>query len=147
MNYPRQYISVDTELVRVLQKADQWHTAMKATNGVAHAAIYDRGVGAWFSPEGDVIEVPYSHGRNVEEALGITEPYLVTYTDARSSGARYADFESALAAIGDDMGWANPVASEEFRADSDDHTAVTVYRTEEDCDADGEGAYAPRITW
>jgi len=70
--------------------------------------------------------------------------YRASYTDGRNSTS-HDDFFAALAAIGTELNWSDPVYSDSFSAD--DGEASCVYPTQEECDTDADdGAYAPRIT-
>lgn len=72
--------------------------------------------------------------------------YKITNTNGKTGGnwrLSYLTREDAADAIGLAMGWDSVVLSESFAVD--DTTAWCVYESQEDCDADREGAYAPRV--
>ena len=60
-------------------------------------------------------------------------------------GRRFESEEEAAEAIGRAFGWGDPVCSPSFPVGDGRTYAVCVYETEEECAADGEGAYAPRV--
>lgn len=72
--------------------------------------------------------------------------FKITNTSGKSGGnwsREYETREDAAEAIRESMGWSSVVLSESFAVD--DGTAWCTYETQEECDADQEGAYAPRI--
>jgi len=71
--------------------------------------------------------------------------YRISYDPHYLSGETYETQDEAVAALGGAMGWADPVVSDDFPG-GDGHTcAVCVYETQEECDDDDDGAYAPRV--
>lgn len=83
--------------------------------------------------------------------------YKITNTEGRR-GRGWCDLFGSQAEgiheIGTLMGWEEPVASEPFTVTDGDGREVRawcVYSSQEECDADGEGADAPRVvevlTW
>lgn len=60
-------------------------------------------------------------------------------------GRRFGSEEEAAEAIGRAFDWPDPVCSPSFPVGDGNTYAVCVYETEAECDADGEGAYAPRV--
>lgn len=75
------------------------------------------------------------------------EPQFVISVGGGSvyNGRAFATFDAALREIGTIQGWPSPVASSDFAVD-EKASAVCIYETEEECNADIDGAYAPRIT-
>lgn len=72
--------------------------------------------------------------------------YTVTTTDgAILSGTTYASRADAEAAVRAFYRWDAIITSDSFATDAGE--AVCCYPSDEDCDADAEGAYAPRIVW
>ena len=70
----------------------------------------------------------------------------ITNTSGRSDRSWSRDYETredAAEAIRNAMGWDSVVLSESFAVD--DTTGWCAYESQEECDADQEGAYAPRV--
>jgi hypothetical protein len=74
------------------------------------------------------------------------------YTISNSNGRRgnawdeqYDDQEHALHALCEAMGWSEVFESNRYTVSETD-SAISCYATQEDCDADETGAYAPRVT-
>ena len=61
-------------------------------------------------------------------------------------GATFATEDEAAEAIREAHGWDDVVVSESFAAGDGNDSAVCAYETQEECDADEDGAHAPRIT-
>lgn len=72
--------------------------------------------------------------------------YQISTTDGREWTDTYETRQQAAAAIAQAYGWESPVISESYAVGDGNQSAVSVYETQEECDADDEGAYAPRIT-
>ena len=73
--------------------------------------------------------------------------YTISNSNGNQSGPwrdRYATQEAAVDAIAQAQGWGEPVLSERYTVDGG--SAISVYATQADCDADQDGAYAPRVT-
>jgi hypothetical protein len=77
---------------------------------------------------------------------------MAKYTIENSHGERggmwscdYDTLEAAKVGLRQAMGWGEIVLSHAYTHDADDNTAWSAYETQEDCDADDEGAHAPCI--
>jgi hypothetical protein len=73
--------------------------------------------------------------------------YKITTTDGRQDRRLDAEYETrdeAAEALRAVMGWDDVVLSDGFAVDESSN-AVCAYATQWECDADCEGAYAPRI--
>lgn len=75
--------------------------------------------------------------------------YSIGYTHGRTDKDRYASLEAASREVRRAMGWDEVVLSDSY-ADTDGNgyetTAWSAYESQERCDADSDGARAPRIT-
>ena len=62
-------------------------------------------------------------------------------------GTTYESDASAVEAIADRYGWSSPARSGSFATviGETECEAFCVYETQEECDADEEGSYAPRV--
>lgn len=72
--------------------------------------------------------------------------YTITNSNGRQHGRwndEFATQQEALAALQAEMGWDEIVESESYTIDNG--SAVSCYATQEECDADQTGAYAPRV--
>ena len=73
--------------------------------------------------------------------------YRITTTDGsltqRQPDERFEDFDAAYNALGKHEGWDEPAISGWYAVDGGE--GCSVYATEEEMEADEEGAYAPRI--
>lgn len=79
-------------------------------------------------------------------ANGEMAMYRISNTNGKSGGnwrLEYETREDAAEAIREAMGWDSAVLTAAFAAD--DTTAWCVYESQEDCDADRDGAHAPRV--
>lgn len=72
--------------------------------------------------------------------------YQIRNTEGRQGRAwtrTYDSLDEATEALRVELGWDGIVLSDSFATDLG--SAVCAYETQEECDADEEGAYAPRI--
>lgn len=76
---------------------------------------------------------------------------MAKYTISNSNGNQrgiwrdtYESQQDAIDVIALTNGWGDPVVSESYTVDGG--SAVSVYASQEDCDADQDGAFAPRVT-
>ncbi|HEX9156006.1 MAG TPA: hypothetical protein VF819_10605 [Nitrospira sp.] len=79
--------------------------------------------------------------------MATSKTYTISTTDGRQDralGREYTTGDEAAEAIRRMMGWDEIYLSDSYAVDSGD--AVSAYETQEACDADEEGAHAPRIT-
>lgn len=78
--------------------------------------------------------------------------YKISNSNGKSGGVwsrSYSTRGEAARAIADGMGWDDVVLSHSFTSDGDDGedlTAWCAYETQEECDADQDGARAPCVT-
>jgi len=74
--------------------------------------------------------------------------YRITTTDGsvtpREADIRFPNASAAAAYIAERYGWVAYMLSEPYCI-GDEVYAQSVYETVDDCDADEEGAYAPRV--
>lgn len=73
--------------------------------------------------------------------------YTISNSNGNQSGPwreTYQTQQAAIDAIAEAQGWGEPVVSERYAVDGG--SAVSVYASQEDCDADQDGAFAPRVT-
>jgi len=71
--------------------------------------------------------------------------YRISYTPGVEDRRTFDSIFDAIDAIEKEMGWADAVCSDWFSTGDGSTDACCVYETEEECVADDEGAYAPRI--
>jgi hypothetical protein len=75
--------------------------------------------------------------------------YRVWYgNDGYTADDTYESSEEALAAIGAHMGWSDPVEGESYTVSEGEGYAVcvSVYESDEACEAEERGSHAPTIT-
>ncbi len=73
--------------------------------------------------------------------------FTISNSNGNQSGPwreTYETQQGAVDAIAEAQGWGEPVVSESYTVDAG--SAVSVYETQADCDADQDGAFAPRVT-